>query len=201
MPFGPADLRSAVTRISAAASSAKDELNSLDGMLGDGDLGITLSNGWAEADASDLPEDDLGRAFLEVSKAFQRVSSSSFGTLLATGMMAAAKAMKGRREAEFSEIPQLVGAARDAMMARGRGELGQKSVLDVLDALARETDGHDDPAELAAVAVKAVADTLDEFRDRVAGLGRARMYGDASRGLDDPGMLAVKRMLDGLLEG
>ena len=199
MPFGPADLRLAVTRISAAASSAKDELNSLDGRLGDGDLGITLSNGWAEADSANLPEDDLGRAFLEVSKAFQRVSSSSFGTLLATGMMAAAKATKGRSEAEFSEIPHLVAAARDAMMARGRGELGQKSVLDVLDAVARETCGHDDPAELAAVAGKAVADTLDSFRDLPAGLGRARMYGDASRGLDDPGMLAVKRMLDGLV--
>ncbi len=199
MPFGPADLRLAATRISAAASSAKDELNSLDGRLGDGDLGITLSNGWAEADAADLPEEDLGRAFLEVSKAFQRVSSSSFGTLLATGMMAAAKATKGRSEAEFSEIPQLVAAARDAMMARGKGELGKKSVLDVLDAVARETCGHDDPAELAAVAKQAVADTLDRFRDLPAGLGRARMYGDASRGLDDPGMLAVKRMLDGLL--
>ena len=199
MPFGPADLRLAVTRISAAASSAKDELNSLDGRLGDGDLGITLSNGWAEADSADLPEDDLGKAFLGVSKAFQRVSSSSFGTLLATGMLAAAKATKGRSEAEFSEIPQLVAAARDAMMARGKGELGQKSVLDVLDAVARETGGHDDPAELAAVAGQAVTDTLDHFRDLPAGLGRARMYGDASRGLDDPGMLAVKRMLDGLL--
>lgn len=201
MPFGPADLRLAVQRLSAAASSAKDELNELDGRLGDGDLGITLSNGWAEAGAADLPDDDLGRAFLEVSKAFQRVSSSSFGTLLATGMMAAAKATKGRSEAEFSEIPQLIAAARDAMMARGKGELGQKSVLDVLDALARRTGGHDDPAELASVAGQAVADTLDEFRDRVAGLGRARMYGEASRGLDDPGMLAVKRMLDGLLDG
>ena len=201
MPFGPAGLRLAVTRISAAAASAKDELNSLDGQLGDGDLGITLSKGWSEADSTDLPEEDLGRAFLEISKAFQRVSSSSFGTLLATGMMAAAKATKGRRAAEFSEISQMVAAARDAMMARGKGELGQKSVLDVLDALARETGGHDDPAELAAVAKQAVADTLDEFRNRIAGLGRARMYGDASRGLDDPGMLAVKRMLDGLLAG
>lgn len=199
MPFGPADLRLAVTRVSATASSAKDELNSLDGRLGDGDLGITLSNGWAEADSADLPKEDLGRAFLEISKAFQRVSSSSFGTLLATGMMAAAKATKGRSEAEFSEIPQMVAAARDAMMARGKGELGQKSVLDVLDALARKTSGYDDPAELAAVAEQAVADTLDRFRDLPAGLGRARMYGDASRGLDDPGMLAVKRMLDGLL--
>lgn len=201
MPFGPADLGLAVQRLSAAASSAKDELNELDGRLGDGDLGITLSKGWAEADSAPLPEDDLGKAFLEVSKAFQRVSSSSFGTLLATGMMAAAKATKGRSRAEFSEIPQLIAAARDAMIARGKGELGQKSVLDVLDALARRTDGHDDPAKLAAIADQAVADTLDEFRNRISGLGRARMYGDASRGLDDPGMLAVRRMLDGLLAG
>lgn len=192
-------LEQAAARLAATAAASKDELNTQDGKLGDGDLGITLANGWAEAARADIPQDDLGKAFLALSKAFQRVSASSYGTLLATGLMAAAKACKGRDRADFTEVSPLIAAARDAMMARGKGEIGQKSVLDVLDALGAATEGLDDPEDLAAAAVQAVDQTLAEFRDRPAGLGRARMYGDASIGLDDPGMLAVKRMLDGLL--
>ena len=137
MQFGVDELRTAVQRLSGAAEASRAELNELDGKLGDGDLGITLSKGWAEAASADLPDDDLGMAFLELSKAFQRVSSSSFGTLLATGLMSAAKETKGVREAGYGNIPAMIGAARDAMMFRGRGQLGQKSVLDALDALAR----------------------------------------------------------------
>ncbi len=192
-------LAAAADRLAAIARSCKDELNTQDGKLGDGDLGITLANGWSEAARAELPTDDLGRAFMALSKAFQRVSASSYGTLLATGLMAAAKACKGRDSVQFVEVSPLLAAARDAMMARGRGELGQKSVLDVLDALAAATQDLANPEDLATAASRAVDQTLTAFRDRPAGLGRARMYGDASIGLDDPGMLAVKRMLDGLL--
>ena len=198
--FGPEDLQEAASRLAKAAAEASDELNSQDGRLGDGDLGITVAKGWAEAASAVLPQDDLGRAFMELSKAFQRVSSSSFGTLVATGLMAAAKATKGRPEAEYGEISELVAAARDAMIARGKGELGQKSVLDVLDALATATEGITTPDEIADASRRAADETLDAFRDKPAGLGRARMYGEASKGLDDPGMLAVKRMLQGLLD-
>ncbi|MCY4260258.1 MAG: DAK2 domain-containing protein [Rhodobacteraceae bacterium] len=193
------DLVRATRRLAAATAAAKDTLNAQDGKLGDGDLGITLANGWAEADSAELPTDDLGRAFMVLSKAFQRVSASSYGTLLATGLMAAARAAKGRESIEMTEISGLLAAARDAMMARGRGELGQKSVLDVLDALAAATADLAEREEIARAARISVDRTLEGFRQRPAGLGRARMYGDASIGLDDPGMLAVKIMLDGLM--
>ena len=147
MGFTAADLSAAADRVAASVAGAADELNAQDGLLGDGDLGITVSNGWREAAGVELP-DDLGKAFLEGAKAFQRVSSSSFGTLTATALMAAAKSTRGRTEAEWSDVSELLAAARDAMMARGKGELGQKSVLDMMDALARATHGLDSPETL-----------------------------------------------------
>ncbi len=199
MGFTTTDIKAAAGTLARVAVEVRDELNAQDGRLGDGDLGITVANGFAavaEA-AADLP-DDLGQAFLGCSKAFQRVSSSSFGTLVATALMSAAKATKGRDEADWSEVPAMVAGARDAMLARGRGELGAKSVLDSLDAIARATEGLADPAALLAAAYGAAAAALDEFRDRPNRLGRARMFGDKSRGIDDPGMLAVSRLLEGL---
>ena len=84
------------------------------------------------------------------------------------------------------------------MLSRGRGELGAKSVLDSLDAIARATAGLAEPAAILAAADRAASAALAEFRDKPNRLGRARMFGDKSRGVDDPGMLAVRRLLDGL---
>jgi dihydroxyacetone kinase-like protein len=200
MGFTHEHLRRAAAAIAKKATAAADELNAQDAKLGDGDLGITVSKGWREVagEAANLPE-DLGQAFLACAKAFQRVSSSSFGTLVATGFMSAAKAAKGRNEVEWNEIASLLTGARDAMMARGRGSLGDKSLLDAIDAVARATAGLDEPIAILAAADRATDEALDEFREQPSKLGRARMFGEKSIGLDDPGMLAFRRLLDGLI--
>jgi dihydroxyacetone kinase-like protein len=84
------------------------------------------------------------------------------------------------------------------MMERGKGSLGDKSVLDVLDAVATATDGMDDPAAMRAAAVAAADGAMAEFRDKPNRLGRARMFAEKSVGMDDPGMRALQRLLAGL---
>jgi dihydroxyacetone kinase-like protein len=200
MGFTTSDLRAAAARLAAAAEAAQDELNGLDGQLGDGDLGITVATGWREVANETLP-DDVGMAFLAASKAFQRVSSSSYGTLTATALMAAAKKTRGRTDVPWSEVPGLVAAARDAMMERGKGTLGDKSVLDIADAVAMATEGMDDPAALQAAAIRAADTALKDFRGRPNRLGRARMFGDKTIGMDDPGMRAFQRLVAGLAVG
>lgn len=187
---------SALARVAAYTATTSDELCSADGALGDGDLGITVSKGFAEAAAANLPE-DLGLAFLEAAKAFQRVSSSSYGTLVATGFMAAAKLTKGKTAVEAGEIPVLVEAARDAMIQRGKGQLGDKTVLDSMDAIAKALAGKP-AAEMVEAAVAAAAATVEGYRDKPNKLGRARMFGDKSVGLVDPGQLALLRITEGL---
>jgi len=199
MGFTIEHLRRAATTLAKRAADVAEELNGQDAKLGDGDLGITVSKGWREVagEATELP-DDLGQAFLAWAKTFQRVSSSSFGTLVATGFMSAAKATKGRKEVEWQEVSSLLSGARDAMMARGRGSLGDKSLLDAVDAVAGATAGLEDPDAILAAADRATNQALERFREQPNKLGRARMFGAKSIGLDDPGMLAFRRLLDGL---
>ena len=45
---------------------------------------------------------------------------------------------------------------------------------------------------------QAINDTMDQFRNRQSKIGRARIFGEKSIGLDDPGMLAFKRMFESL---
>lgn len=188
-------LAATLRRVADGAASASAELCAADGALGDGDLGITVSQGFAAAADASLP-DDFGLALLEVAKAFQRVSSSSYGTLTATGFMAAAKLTRGRTSIEAGEVAGLVAAARDAMIARGKGALGDKTVLDSLDAVAKALDGPSETMRAAAVAV--ARQTVEDFREKPSRLGRARMFGEKTIGLPDPGQLALLRIVEAL---
>lgn len=192
-------LRAGIVRIAVHIEESADELNRLDGALGDGDLGVTMvrgARGLLEA-APKLP-DDVGLALLQCAQVFTKVSGSTYGTLLATGLMSAAKPTKGRTEVPWAEVADLLGAALEGMMKRGRGSLGDKTVLDALEAARAAAAGRDDPVGLALAVDEAVAGALARFRDQPAKQGRARIFGDKSVGLDDPGMVAFKRVVEAL---
>lgn len=192
-------LRSGLERVADALEANAQILTDADAKLGDGDLGVTLTRA-SQALREALPElpDDLGQAFMQCAQVFMRVSSSSYGTLVATGLMSTAKASKGQTELHWSELSALLGAALEAMMKRGKGELGQKTVLDALEA-ARMAAADGTQAEMILKRVREAVDgAMEEYRPRACGLGRARMYADKSAGLDDPGMLAFKVMVDAL---
>lgn len=192
-------LRDGAARLAANAPAAAPMLNEADGVLGDGDLGVTIENGSrALADAAANLPDDLGMAFMALAQAMNRAASSSFGTLVATGLMSAAKATKGKTDVPWSEVGDLLDAARAQMQARGRSELGWKTVLDPLDAAAKAAKGLDDPKAILDAAARATAETLDAYRDKPAQTGRARIFADRSVGLDDPGMLAFKVLIEAL---
>jgi len=182
----------AISRLAAAMERDFEMLNAADGALGDGDLGVTMTRGMrlvAET-AQELPE-DLGLALLSCAQSFTKSSGSSYGTLMATGLMAMAKALRGRMTVEPGEISGLVALARDAMIARGKAEVGGKTVLDSLEAVVQATAGGVGIDDLAAAAVAAVGAALDAIRDQPATVGRARIFAEKSRGMDDPGMLAM----------
>ena len=186
----------------AAMDREADRLNAADGALGDGDLGVTMTRGMAlVAEAAPELPDDLGQALLRCAQAFTRSSGSSYGTLLATGLMAMAKARRGGRAIEAGDLAGLVAAARDAMAARGKAELGGKTVLDSLDAVARALDGVTDPDAAAEAAPRAARAALEAFRERPATVGRARIFAEKSRGLDDPGMLAMALIVEAIAGG
>lgn len=186
-------LLGAIERLNVEMQKQFDVLNAADGKLGDGDLGITLTRGMeAIADAAgELPE-DLGLAMLQCSQAFTKSSGSSYGTLMALAMMAIAKQIKGQTNIDPIDLNALVATARDQIQTRGKAEIGGKTVLDSLDAVVNHTSGKSDLEDIRTSAVAAVDAALVDFHNKQATMGRARMFGEKSIGLDDPGMLAMK---------
>lgn len=194
-----AALREGIRRIAARMEQEAEALNALDGALGDGDLGVTMVRGTRSLleELPNLPE-DVGMALLKCAQVFTKVSGSTYGTLLATGLMAAAKRTKGRTSVPWAELSLLLGDAIAAMAARARSQLGDKTVLDAIEAARVAIVGLNEPVAMAEAANAAVAAALERFRDQSAKQGRARIFGEKSVGRDDPGMVAFHRMVQAL---
>jgi len=192
-------IKTAATKIAQLMEESADELNAADGLLGDGDLGITMVRGFREIiEVRDSLPDDVGMALFQCAKAFTKSSGSSYGTLLATGLMSVAKKKKGQQEIQVEEISSLLDDALDAMKQRGKAELGDKTVLDVIAASSQAAKDQSDGSIVLKAINDAVTSTIDEFRSRQSKIGRARIFSEKSIGLDDPGMLAFRKMLEAL---
>ena len=191
-------LQDQLSQLAEHLESSSEELNGLDAKLGDGDLGVTMVRGSRQLleIREELP-DDWGMALLKCAQAFTKTSGSSYGTILATGLMAMAKQKKGQAKMDSSEWAGLLKVALEAMQHRGKAKLGQKTVLDPLSAAQKKLES--DPETGLLDLIEVVQQTIDEFRDKPCQIGRARIFQDKSIGLDDPGMVAFKRLLEGIV--
>jgi len=193
------ELKTATACWCVAMRAAAPELNELDGRLGDADLGATLDKCAVliEQELVNLP-DDLEGTFKKLAQASAKASGSSFGTLLTVACMTAAKHSANKASLSRSDIVELLSAVIETLSARGGANLGDKTVLDGLQAIVVSLQTAADEDRLLAAARDAVQRALDEFRDRPNRIGRARMFAERTIGMDDPGMVALLRMVEGL---
>ena len=193
-----ARLKDAFNRWAAAMDKAAPELNELDSRLGDGDLGVTLQKcSHNVRTALPIAPDSVQGVLRCASQACADASGSSFGTLLASGLLAAAKWLDGK-SLDRATLPELLSHAVQKLSARGGASLGDKTMIDALHAIAQALARAQPQDDLAAVARNAVAKAIEEFRDKPNRIGRARMFAEKSIGIDDPGMVAVLRMAESL---
>lgn len=199
MEMNQTHLQGAVDKIVTGLSVIEQELNAADAKLGDGDTGGMLARVVNAMHAADLPSNgDIGGTLSAYARATAAATGSSLGTLIATAMITVAKQTKGRTAMPWTDLGPFLEQACDAMSARGGAALGDKTVLDALDAVARAINGLDDPGDIYSAAQAAATAALEDFRDRPNKIGRARMFAEASIGHDDPGMLAVVRVIQAI---
>jgi phosphoenolpyruvate---glycerone phosphotransferase subunit DhaL len=200
MELTVAQIATGVRRAADAMGRVEQELNALDAKLGDGDTGSMLVRviGAMEA-AGPASASSVADAFDKLARAGMSATGSSLGTLFSGALLMLSKQTRGR-DVHWSELPVLIAAARDWMMMRGGAKLGDKTVLDALDAVAAALAGITNSMETGAAAVAASERALADFRDRPCRMGRAKFFAQKSVGLDDPGMLAFARLARALVE-
>jgi len=85
------------------------------------------------------------------------------------------------------------------MALRGKSALGDKTVLDALEAarIAAATAASK-PQTLLDTVLDHVGRSVEEFRTRPCRQGRARIFSDKNATIYDPGMVVILRMIQGL---
>ena len=170
-----------------------DEFNSIDGQLGDGDLGITISKGLNEINNNfGKFEDDLGKIFMVCAQSFTKASSSSFGTLVAISFMTIAKETKGTNELAIKNLPVIIEKIIEAVCLRGKSNVGDKTFVDTLCEIKKSIEENNN--NLGQSVHEATLKALEDFSGKECKIGRARMFTEKSKDLNDPGMFALSKL-------
>jgi len=187
------DIRAIFCAMKDNVIAEREHLIELDSALGDGDLGITMTRGFEEANRTitDLAENDIGRILMKAGMVIAKTAPSTMGTLIATGFMRGGKAVSGREVLGLTDILALFEAFTNGIMERGKARPGEKTVIDTLlpaaetlrDAL-RDDKTLNEGMSAAYEAAVSGAESTKEMR---AVHGRPAYYGDKSIGREDPG--------------
>ena len=174
------------------AKKSYDEFNAADGKIGDGDLGITILNGFEEINNNiNKFNDDMGTNFMICSQAFVKKSGSSFGTLIAFSFMNISKSLKGKKKCNHEDIISIFETALKTIQERGKTKLGDKTIADSLNLIIKKLKESSNYPEAFKSATK---QALEDFKGKKILIGRARMFEDKTKDLDDPGMLALNKL-------
>ena len=172
-----------------------DEFNAADGKIGDGDLGITILNGLEEINNNiEKFTDDLSINFMLCSQAFVKKSGSSFGTLIAFSFMNISRNLKGRNTCDHEDIITMIDTAMSTIQERGKTKVGDKTILDTLDFISRNLKATKDNINYPELFKSSANEALNAFKGKKILIGRARMFEDKTKDLDDPGMLALHKL-------
>jgi dihydroxyacetone kinase-like protein len=195
-PFDGAGRKGLIAAIADRVIAHAEELTALDQAIGDGDHGHNMKRG-CEAVLKDI--DALATLSLpELSKAIgmklvTTVGGAS-GPLYGTLFLALGKALPA--EPVRAELASAFAAAIAAVKARGKSDVGQKTMLDVLvpvqEALARG-EGLASLREAASLAAQATVPLR-------ATKGRASFLGERSIGHMDPGACSSSLMIAALCD-
>ena len=174
------------------AKISYDEFNAVDGKIGDGDLGITILSGLEEINSNTIKfSDDIGANFMICSQAFVKKSGSSFGTLIAFSFMNTSKNLKGKTECNHEDIVGIFETALKTILERGKTKLGDKTIADSLNLIITNLKDNKNYSEVLKSSTKKA---LEDFKGKKILIGRARMFEDKTKDLDDPGMLALNKL-------
>jgi dihydroxyacetone kinase-like protein len=185
-----------------------DYFAQLDSIVGDGDFGFSLRNGFevVAADYDTWDKSSVGAVLKKIGLTLSGKVGGVSGPIWGTAFLRAGVTAGDKTELAPEDVIEMLRAAITGIMARGGASVGEKTLL---DALVPATDSLEasisDPAmqgdhgvaaiqQAADVAVKAAEDT----KGMLAMRGRAAYTGDRSRDSVDAGATAIGVILQAI---
>lgn len=184
-----------IDNASAVMDENKAYLIELDAASGDGDLGLTMSKGFAAgkdaANASD--EQDIGKVLFLIGSAMAKAAPSTMGTLMASGFLKAAKTFKGQTELSDGDFAVFAEQYYAGIQERGKANPGERTLLDSLkpaaDAIRAAVDSGASLHDAAQAGYQGALSGVEATKTMVAMHGKTVAHRDKLVGVPDQGAI------------
>ncbi|MEC5199383.1 dihydroxyacetone kinase-like protein [Arthrobacter sp. PL16] len=182
-------------------------LINLDRVIGDADHGENLDRGFsavvAKLDSSEAPETPAAVLKLVAMTLMSTVGGAA-GPLYGTAFLRAATSLGDAAEIDPNAAAAMIRAARDGIVARGKAEIGDKTMVDAWTPATESAEtaaqaGATAPEVLTAAANAAHAGAV-ATEPLIARKGRASYLGERSAGHQDPGAVSTAFILQAAAE-
>jgi len=177
--------------------AASEELTALDSAIGDADHGLNMKRGFEAilAERANLVAKPLPDALKAMGTILVMKVGGASGPLYGTIFMTLGKELPA--EPSVADAARAMAAAMAALKARGKADLGNKTMLDVLGPLADHLgSGGASFASIRKLAAESAAATVPMKAIR----GRASFLGERSIGHMDPGARSSQIMIDAVCD-
>lgn len=195
-----------VRRTAGVVEENAGALTRLDAAIGDGDHGTNMSRGFrAVLERLDgLADKDFSSVFRAVGMALIGKVGGAAGPLYGSFYLGLGKQLGAVSEATDGELAAGLRAGYDGVVARGKAQVGDKTMLDAWDPALRALDeAIAEGVELGPAldrAAEAAADGVKATIPMIARKGRASYLGERSRDHQDPGATSTHLILQALAD-
>ena len=192
-----------------AMTEHRQELVRLDTAIGDGDHGTNMDRGMQKAveklhaeDAGDAASAaDPGAILKSVAMTLISTVGGAAGPLYGTVFLQLGNALAGQAEVDLPAYATAWRKAVDGVMARGKAQPGDKTMMDALVPAVRAAEAAANSGEPVARALQLAAEAArsgaEATRDMIARYGRAKFLGEKTRGSADAGATSMALLFQG----
>jgi dihydroxyacetone kinase phosphoprotein-dependent L subunit len=201
-----ADVEAVVHTIAATAVANEKYFGDLDAVVGDGDFGYSMARGfelvlegWDGFDRT-----DIGTFLKKVAIVITSRIGGTSGPIWGTAFLRAGTTAGAVTTLDGDQIVAMLRASIAGIKARGKSDLGDKTLLDALepavDVIELQIKAGHPAAEVLRAAAVTARDRAEATTEMIAKRGRASYTGERSIGTLDAGAVAVAVMFEALAE-
>ena len=201
------DIFNLINNIKIIIIQNKDEIEKLDQQIGDGDHIFNILRGLEEISKlkDSLIEKSIDQLFKQLGVKIMTTVGGSSGALFATLLIGMSKKYSSQLNNTVN-LSNMFTEGVESMKKRGKSDIGEKTMLDVLIPVSKELQKLKNEKNLKKIAeqIKVIAEKgMLSTKDIIATKGRASFLGERSIGHIDPGarssQLAIEAICNTIL--
>ena len=200
MTLSPVELAAMIAAVARRISTEREALNRLDAALGDGDHGTNVSAAFkaaVEATAA-MDQPSASDVWLAAAKAVMNRMGGASGAIFGSFFLKGVPAIRGRDSLSKGDMEAILKAGLQGVKARGRAEVGDKTMVDALAPAVEAFASAEDFTEGWREAAEAARIGADSTQNLIARQGRAKFLGERAIGHIDPGAATVALIFEAI---